>query len=111
MNPAMTAAPPARYRAARPCRTGPPPQDTGNLTLNLALEIRAWHGFAQTQRAGGPLCAHCMPDAHWPCGPFSLAQHVIETLTRDEPYGILADNAYLREIIETEGPGGGWVRR
>lgn len=95
MTTAMTAGPP------RTRRTG----DPRNLTLDLGLEIRAWHGIGQTQQAGGPMCAHCMPAERWPCAPFRLAQHVVETLTRAEPYGILAENAYLREVVEGERPG------
>lgn len=87
--------------AARPGRDRMLADYGDNRTLELAMIVRAWHGIGVITPAG-PLCKHCLPDAGWPCGAFDLAQRIITSLTRDEPFGPPADNEYLRQILAAE---------
>jgi len=72
-----------------------------NRTLELAMIVRSWHGIGAITTAG-PTCKHCLPAAAWPCWAFDLAQKVIVSLTRDEPYGPPAGNEYLRQVLDAE---------
>lgn len=93
MSTAVTVAPvnPLDRRAKR---------SSGDLTLDLARTVMTWHGVRPGRRQA--LCTHCMPDTAWPCGPWTLAKSVLDSLTRNEPYGPLEDNPYLAELARAD---------